>query len=141
MIPLRDEEGRLVGYAGWSLDGSEPKYLRHNLGEALQKEPTGAGVVVVEGFFSCMKVAEAGFPVVAVMGSSVSDWQTEKLYGSFRHVVLMFDGDDAGWKGTDEALVKLGRKGYVRAVLLDEDQAPDEMGSEEIKAVLRYRGK
>ncbi len=78
---------------------------------------------------------------MAVMGSSVSDWQAEKLCESFRHMVLMFDGDDAGRKGIDGALVKIGRRGYVRAVELAEGQAPDEMSSEEIEAALRYWGK
>ena len=49
-----------------------------------------------------------------------SDRQGELLSAYFRHVVLMLDGDDAGRQATDECLLKLGRRRYVRAVEVPE---------------------
>jgi DNA primase len=65
VIPIESERGELVAYAGRSIDGSEPKYklpagfkksqVLFNLCRAMEEVPTGA-VVLVEGFFDCMKV-------------------------------------------------------------------------------------
>ena len=42
-----------------------------------------------------MKVAQSGFPVVALMGSSLSKRQEELLVQRFKRVALMLDGDEA----------------------------------------------
>ena len=49
-----------------------------------------------------MVVNQAGFPALALMGSSLSEQQTELLASHFRHVVVVLDGDEAGRKGTEE---------------------------------------
>ena len=151
VIPLHDQEGTLVAYAGRVLDGGEPKYLfppsergfhksylLFNLHRVLAENGGGRNVVLVEGFFDCMVVNQAGFPALALMGSSLSEQQTELLASHFRHVVVVLDGDEAGRKGTEECLVKLGRRVYVRAVELPEGQAPDGMPPAEIRKALRY---
>ena len=43
-----------------------------------------------------MKVNEAGFPAVALMGSSLSEAQEELLAATFERVVVMLDGDETG---------------------------------------------
>ena len=53
-------------------------------------------------------------------------------------MVVVLDGDKAGRKGTEECLVKLGCRIYVRAVELPEGQAPDGMPPAEIRKALRY---
>jgi DNA primase len=94
-------------------------------------------VVVTEGFFDCMKITQAGYPSVCVMGSDVSDRQADILCARFERMVLFFDGDAAGRQGTDRALVALGRRGrYVRAVLLPDGSQPDQLSEEEIKRLL-----
>ena len=151
VIPLHDTEGTLVAYAGRTLDGGEPKYLfppsergfrksylLFNLHRVLAESGENRNVVLVEGFFDCMAVSQAGFPALALMGSSLSEQQTELLAAHFRHVVVVLDGDEAGRKGTEECLVKLGRRVYVRAVELPEGQAPDGMPLAEIRKALRY---
>jgi DNA primase len=53
--------------------------------------------VVVEGFFDCLKVHQAGHGnVVALMGASLSDAQAMLLEQHFRELVLMLDGDAPG---------------------------------------------
>jgi DNA primase len=59
VIPIENEAGELVAYAGRAIDGSEPKYklpagfkrsqVLYNLARALEEDSTGA-VVLVEGF-------------------------------------------------------------------------------------------
>ncbi len=64
-------------------------------------------VVVVEGFFGCMRLSEAGFPCVALMGSSLSDAQEDMIAGNFKSMTLLFDDDEAGEKGRGDALLRL----------------------------------
>ena len=86
VIPIENEKGELVAYAGRSVDGSEPKYklpagfkksqVLYNLARVLEEDSTGA-VVLVEGFFDCMKVVLAEHACVALMGCSMSGDQEE----------------------------------------------------------------
>src|SRR6202011_5749759 len=108
VIPIENEVGELVAYVGRAIDGTEPKYkfppgfhkaqVLFNLNRVLGKvwpEELNAIVIVVEGCFDCMKITDAGFPCVALMGCSMSAGQMELLAASFDEVVLMLDGDEA----------------------------------------------
>jgi DNA primase len=69
-----------------------------NLHRAIEFAARQGGVaIVVEGFFDCLKVHQAGYGnVVALMGASLSDRQSELLHTYFRELVVMLDGDEAG---------------------------------------------
>ena len=78
VIPIHDERGRMLAYAGRSLDGAHPKYKMpagfHKSGVLFNLCRAAAcgeeRVVVVEGFFDCMKLHQAGQSgVVALMGA------------------------------------------------------------------------
>ena len=148
VIPIHNEKGVLVAYAGRSIDNSEPRYKLppgfhkslelYNLHRAIEAEGQYRGLVVVEGFFDCMKVHQAGYPfVVALMGCSMSLEQERLLVSSVDRVKLMLDGDEAGWQGTDDILRRLGRKMWVSAVTLPEGQQPDQMTADEIEELLK----
>ena len=103
---------------------------------ALEEDSTGA-VVLVEGFFDCIKVTQAEHVCVALMGCSLSDDQEAQLAADFRQVVIMLDGDEAGSRATDECLVRLGRRGlWVKAVVLAHGQQPDQLSTEALKGLL-----
>jgi len=53
---------------------------------------------VVEGFFDCVRVSAAGFPCVALVGSSMSEAQAELLVKHFNVACLLLDGDEASWQ-------------------------------------------
>jgi DNA primase len=94
--------------------------------------------VITEGFFDCMKVTQAGYPAVALMGSDISEPQADLLCTHFDRLVLFFDGDAAGRQGTDKALVAIGRRArYVRAVLLSDGSQPDQLSADEIRQLLK----
>lgn len=159
VIPLHNEQGELVGYAGRSLDDdSEPRYLfpsrekgffksrlLFNLHRVLDvsggegfrvfREPTDF-VVLVEGFFDCFKVKESGYPVVSLLGSSLSKEQEELVCNHFKKVVLLFDGDEAGRTATDVCLQRLGRRLWVQAICLPDAVRPDQLSTQEIESVL-----
>jgi DNA primase len=142
VIPIHNEAGELVAYAGRAIDASEPKYkfpsgflksielfnLHRTAGEKM--------VVVVEGFFDCMKVTAAGWTSVALMGSSMSDEQERLLAEHFTAAWLVLDGDEAGRSGTRDIVQRLVRKMFVRAVELPDGTQPDMLRSEEINTLL-----
>ena len=145
VIPIENEKGELVAYAGRSVDGSEPKYklpagfkksqVLYNLARVLEEDSTGA-VVLVEGFFDCMKVVLAEHACVALMGCSMSGDQEEQLVAHFRQVVVMLDGDEAGRKAAGEIGGRLVHKVWVRVVDLPDGKQPDQLSTAELQAVL-----
>jgi DNA primase len=146
VIPIHNAAGELVAYSGRTVDQKLPRYQvpsgfrksevlfnMHRAGAA-----GGASAVMVEGFFDCMKVHQAGIPsVVAIMGSVLYEPQCCALLSHFRHIVLMLDGDAAGRRATQVIAAKLGRSCQV--VALPTDVQPDQLSAKEIRKILLPR--
>ena len=65
-------------------------------------------VVVVEGFFDCFQLHQAGLPpVVALMGSALYEPQQRPLLQRFQRVILLLDGDAAGRRATARLATRL----------------------------------
>jgi DNA primase len=143
VIPIHNPKGECVAYAGRSIDGTEPRYkfpagfhkslelfnLHRTVGEFY--------VVVVEGFFDCMKVSQAGFPCVALMGCTMSAAQQRLLSEHFSQVILMLDGDDAGRGAAEEIGDGLQQVIYmVKTIELADGVQPDQLSAEEIRNIL-----
>jgi DNA primase len=139
VIPIHNSNGELVAYAGRSIDGSEPRYKFptgfHKSLELynLHRVKDELSVVLVEGFFDCMKVTQAGFPSIALMGSTMSNAQEELNRQHFAHVVVMLDGDEAG-RGASEGIAdRLRRLVYqVDVVELSVGSQPDLLSLDEL---------
>ena len=149
VIPIEDGVGRLVGYCGRSLDGSEPRYkfpprfpksqLLFNLHRAVGTRQSE--VIVVEGFFDCLKVYQAGFPaVVALMGSALFEAQCRLLVGRFRRITLMLDGDQAGRNATAAMAPTLRAHRPTEIVELADGVQPDQLADERLNQILRAKG-
>jgi DNA primase len=143
VIPIHNGEGALVAYAGRVIDGSEPRYKFpagfHKSLELfnLHRMKGDVSVVLVEGFFDCMKVTQAGFPCVALMGSTMSRTQEELLRDHFGHVVVLLDGDEAGREAAVGIADRLRRVVYqVHLAELTGGVQPDQLSSEEIHRLL-----
>lgn len=145
VIPIRDEKGQLVAYVGRAVNGEEPKYrfpagfrksqVLFNLDRAMQTG--GRNVIVVEGFFDALKVHQAGHPtVIALMGSSFSQRQSELLLSHFADVTLMLDGDDTGRWAADVMVQLLQPKASVRNLELPNRVQPDQLSSAEINVLV-----
>ena len=145
VIPIRDEKSQLVAYAGRAVNGEEPKYrfpagfrksqVLFNLDRAMQ---TGVcDVIVVEGFFDALKVHQAGHPaVVALMGASFSQRQSELLLSHFARVTLMLDGDETGRRATEVIAQLLQSKVAINKVELPSRLQPDQLSSVEINLLV-----
>src|ERR1041384_2586693 len=107
VIPIHNAEGQLIAYCGRSVDQTQPRYrvppgfaksdILFNMHRAGSRG--GISVVVVEGFFDCMKVHQAGVrSVVALMGSVLYEPQRRALLERFRDITLLLDGDPTGRK-------------------------------------------
>ena len=84
MVPIHDRQGRVIGFGGRSLDGSEPKYLNSPETEVFEKGKHLFGLdkasnairkddraVVVEGYFDVIALHAAGITnAVASLGTA-----------------------------------------------------------------------
>jgi DNA primase len=145
VFPIHDSAGQPVGYAGRSLDGGEPRYLFppgfrksqvvFNLHRAV-REAAGCAIVV-EGFFDCLRVHQAGYPnVVALMGVSLSEVQAQLLRERFPRLALMLDGDEAGRRASQQLAARLQGKVSLSVVETPSGRQPDQMSSEEMGSLL-----
>ena len=139
-IPIHNERAELVAYAGRYANDEIPSgvdryrlpkkfhksLVLYNLHRA--KELGKRYLVLVEGFWSAMRLHRAGIPTAALLGSSCSPQQVELIrIAGFKFVILLLDGDEAGRKGTTDAIEKLSRSVYVRQVELPDGMKPDSM--------------
>jgi DNA primase len=100
-------------------DGSEPpKYINSpesrlykksqllfGLAQAREAMHTSKRVVLVEGNFDVITLHQAGFgEVVAPLGTALTPEQVNKLKKLSERIVLLYDGDKAGYKATMHAL-------------------------------------
>jgi DNA primase len=138
VVPIHNSKGDLVAYAGRSIDGTEPRYKFpagfHKSLELfnLHRVKDDLSVVLVEGFFDCMKVTQAGFPCVALMGSTMSNAQENLLAQHFGHVIVMLDGDEAGIVAAQGIADRLRQVVYqVDVVTLPDGAQPDQLSKDE----------
>ncbi|PYT22456.1 MAG: hypothetical protein DMG57_35205 [Acidobacteria bacterium] len=74
-------------------------------------------MIVVEGYFDCMRVHQAGFPgVVVLMGASLSAQQESALLKRFDQAIVLLDGDAAGRAGTRSIAFRLSRRCSLNTV-------------------------
>lgn len=148
-IPIHNEVGELVAYAGRAVDreladmkgkyrlpdGFKKSFVLFNLHRAA--EHADRGLIVVEGFFDCFKLQQAGYPnAVALMGSTLSEPQEQLLLSQCDRIVLMLDGDDAGTKCLREFYGRLRRRLYLREIHLDAGEQPDSLTDDRIRELL-----
>jgi DNA primase len=148
-IPIHDHAGRLVAYCGRALDAAEPRYrfpAGFRKSQVLfhydrARAADGDQVIVVEGFFGCMRIYQAGFPcVVALMGARLSPAQKALLTERFSKLVLLLDGDHAGRTATAQIATDLARVCSVTRLLLPSGIQPDQMSREQIRQILARVG-
>jgi DNA primase len=136
VIPIHDEGGRLVAYAGRAVDGSQPRY-RFPAGFGKSRvlfhfhhavAVAGDTAWVVEGFFDCMRVVQAGVEnVVALMGTELHERPAQLLAERFSRVMMLLDGDEAGRRGSERAAARLRERCEVRVMQLPEGVQPDQL--------------
>ena len=117
MFPLADARGRIVGFQARKLREDDPlraKYVNSPESEQFRKGSILYGLhlartaiakegraLVVEGNTDALALRQAGVvPVVASMGTALTEQQVRELARLTRRVYLCFDGDAAGEAAT-----------------------------------------
>lgn len=145
VIPIHNPRGELVAYVGRAVNGGEPKYklpvgFRKSLEIFNVHRAAAAGsdrVIVVEGYFDCLRVHQAGFQyVVALMGCALSGPQEALLLERFKTLLLMLDGDDAGRGASRAITVRLVTRCSVGLVRVPDGTQPDQLPPEMIRRLI-----
>ena len=152
-IPIHNPEGGVVAYAGrfpGEPEADTPKYKLppgfrkslelFNIDRAIN-EPADTPLVIVEGFFDCMKLHQHGCrKVVALMGSTMSAAQEElvrKYTDRKSQVIVMLDEDQAGRAGRDDIVSRLAKFVFVKVHTFEEEGSqPEDLSGEEALALL-----
>jgi DNA primase len=145
VIPIHNAEGQLIAYCGRSVDQTQPRYrvppgfakseILFNTHRTVAGE--NSSVVVVEGFFDCIKVHQAGIrSVVALMGSVLYEPQRHALLARFRHITLLLDGDPTGRKASLAISQRLRPDCDVRVISLPDGVQPDQLPPEDISNIV-----
>ena len=155
VFPIRDTQGRVVGFGGRTYPGSgtqgegprenEPKYLNspetpvfrkgqevYGLFEARRPGRRIDHLVVVEGYMDVVALAGHGIgEAVATLGTAVGEAHFQRLFRHAARVICCFDGDAAGrgaaWKAVDAAFPSLEKERELRFVFLPEGEDPDSL--------------
>ena len=149
MFPLYDLNGEVVAYSGRIYDRQDnSKYVNtretpiFKKGELLYnyhraKEPARQKnqIIVVEGFMAAIRTYINGYKnVVATMGTAVTKTQAHLIKRLAKEVIICFDGDEAGAKGTMSFINELNDIGVIpKVVRLEDNLDPDDY--------IRQRGK
>ncbi len=152
IVPIFDSQGRAAGFAGRSLDGSEPKYINspdtpvyrkrsvlyglHLARSAIRRERTA---ILFEGYFDCLSAWQAGVAgAVAVCGTALTPDHAKLLSSQTRDIVLAFDADAGGRRATLASIpILLEAQLRVRVAPLSGGRDPDDVIREEGAANFR----
>jgi DNA primase len=156
-IPLRDADGKLVGYAGRVVDDStiteeNPRYRfpgkREKDGTVFEfrktlflyngfriKAPV-ANLAVVESFTGVWWLNQNGLPLVVGTMGDCSEQQAELIVASVKpggHVWIAPDGDKAGERHAQTLLSLIASHRFVRWVKMADGKQPTDLSREELK--------
>ena len=142
MFPLADSRGRVVGFQARKLREDDPlrgKYVNSPEGDLFHKGSILYGLhlakaaigkqdhaAVVEGNTDVIALRQAGFePVVASMGTALTERQLRELGRLTKKVYLCFDADAAGQDATLRGMELAVAQGFdVKIVTLPREQDP-----------------
>ncbi len=118
MFPIRNIQGKILGFGGRALDDSLPKYLNSPQTPIFDKSSSLYGIdraktairqkdqaVIVEGYIDVLTAHQHGYyNVVASMGTAMTDKQLSIIKNLTKNLILALDADTAG----EEAISRSG---------------------------------
>ena len=142
-VPFIDTVGNVIGFTARVLDKSEPKYLNtpetllfnkskfiFGLYQAKESIRRSGYVVIVEGNMDVISSHQAGVKeAVATSGTAMTEQHLKALANLTSDIRLAYDGDDAGIRATERAIMMAGDLGIDLTVISDYHGAkdPDEL--------------
>lgn len=138
LFPIRNLQGRVVGFGGRVLDDAQPKYLNTPETPVFTKgkhlfaldRAKGAGIhslIVVEGYFDVIAAHQAGIPnVVGTMGTALTSDHLRLIRRISEKIVLIFDPDEAGARAALRTAPLLIEEGIsAKVISLPSGEDPD----------------
>lgn len=144
MIPFLDvNTGEVIGFTGRIIEKGEPKYLNtpetrlfnkgrfiFGLSQAKEAIRKNNFVVIVEGNMDVISSHQAGVKeTVATSGTAMTENHLKILSRFTTDIRLAYDGDEAGIKAAERAIMLAGKIGISLSVISDYGKAkdPDEL--------------
>jgi len=143
MVPFIDTNGNVIGYTARILGKGEPKYLNtpetilfnksrfiFGLYHAKESIRRNGFVVIVEGNMDVISSHQAGVKeAVATSGTAMTEQHLKILSNLTSDIRLAYDGDEAGVKATERAIMLAGDLGITLSVISNYHGAkdPDEL--------------
>jgi len=142
IFPIRDVQGRLLGFAGRAIGDETPKYLNppesahyrksgvlygaYEARDGIRKKRTA---IIVEGYLDVIAMHENGWlETVAACGTALTEEHVKALKRlGAESVFILFDGDRAGVKAAEKS-AELFLKNDIdsRVVILPNEMDPDD---------------
>ncbi|PSB04821.1 DNA primase [Merismopedia glauca] len=159
MVPIHDNQGRVIGFGGRTLTDEQPKYLNSPETDLFDKGKTLFALdraknaisqqdraVVVEGYFDAIALHAAGIEcVVACLGTALSLAQMRQLvrYTESKQIILNFDADRAGNTAAARAISEvadLANRGEImlRVLNLPDGKDADEFLKSRLEGKVEY---
>ena len=146
IFPIRDGQGRCIGFGGRSMDpNARAKYLNspetplfdkgrnlYHVAPARSAVAKGKALIVAEGYMDVIALARAGFEgAVAPLGTAITEDQLRLMWRISPEPIIALDGDAAGQRAAqrliDLALPMTGPGQALRFVVLPAGQDPDDL--------------
>ncbi|ADR24548.1 DNA primase [Mycoplasma leachii PG50] len=149
IFPIKDENSHIIGFSGRSYTkDNEPKYLNtkenkvfkkshlaYNIANALKISKALKQIIVLEGFMDVISLSRIDINnVIALMGTSLSNYHLELFKKHNLEVLLFLDGDDPGV----QANIKISHqllKQQINVKIIDNQTSydPDELINNDIE--------
>ena len=142
-VPFIDTTGNVIGFTARIIGKGEPKYLNtpetllfnkskfiFGLHQAKESIRRSGYVVIVEGNMDVISSHQAGVKeAVATSGTAMTEQHLKALSKLTSDIRLAYDGDEAGVKATERAIMLAGDLGIDLTVISDYHGAkdPDEL--------------
>jgi DNA primase len=147
-VRLHDLQGHPIGYAGrrlhpkqiqlygkWKLPPALPKsqllYNFHRVSSYTHKV-----LLVVEGPWAVMRLAQLNIPAVALLGIHLSATQ-QNLLQKLPRLILMLDGDCAGRRAATRIQNALEHITKVHTITLPLDHDPDDLTDDQLSSITK----
>ena len=143
IFPIRNTQGKVVGFGGRALDDSNPKYINspeskffqkryllYNLDIAKNSARKKNNLLICEGYMDVISLYQNGiFSVVAPLGTALTEEQLNLSWNYSSKPTIMFDGDNAGirasYKTAIMALPIINNKNFLQFATLPSEYDPD----------------
>ncbi len=156
MFPILNNSGKVIAFGGRILGDGHPKYLNSPETSLFLKGRELFGIfnakkllnkkrfIICEGYTDVICLQSSGYPAVASLGTSLKDYQIEKIFNMVDEAFLVFDGDLAGKNAVERVfqkyLPKLKLNKKLKFVFLPEELDPEEFikkyGLKELEIIL-----